>query len=393
MALPRIDDAERRRRLGVRHALASPVGSTEEVARSLVALHSTDPASMTLAVAARLHRADIADVERALYADRTVVRVLAMRRTVFAVPADLALACVAATADSVAAPERRKLVGMLREAAVADDPEAWVEAAHRAALHAIERLGTFSSAELAAADPLLATRIEIGAGTKYATRQSIASRLLTVMSAEGHVVRARPAGSWASTQFRWAAMQGWSEHLVEPPDSASAAVEIARRWLFAYGPARPEDLQWWTGWTKRTTTAALAALDTVDVEGDEGPLIALADDLEPTPEPAPWVALLPALDSTPMGWKHREWYLGPHRSSLYDANGNAGPTVWADGRVVGGWAIRDDGTVAVRLLDDPGAAARDAIDAAAQRLETFLNGTIVKARARGWTPVERELRS
>lgn len=393
MALPRIDDAERRRRLSVRHALAVPAASTEEVARSVVALHSTDPASMTLAVAARLKRPDVADLERALYEERTVVRVLAMRRTVFAVPADLALACLAATADSVAAPERRKLLAMLRDSAVSDDPETWLDTAHRTAQDAIERLGTFSSAELAAADPLLATRIEIGAGTKYATRQSIASRLLTVMSAEGHVVRARPAGTWASTQFRWAAMRGWSDHLVEPTDAASAAVEIARRWLLAYGPARPEDLQWWTGWTKRATVAALAPLETVEVEGDEGPLIALADDLEPTPEPAPWVALLPALDSTTMGWKHRDWYLGPHRPALYDTNGNAGPTIWADGRVVGGWTIRDDGTVGVRLLDDPGSTARDAIDSAAHRLEVFLDGTVIRARARGWTPVERELRS
>ncbi|RLV56709.1 winged helix DNA-binding domain-containing protein [Aeromicrobium phragmitis] len=388
-----MDDAERRRRVGARHALAAPVASTEDAARALVAVHSTDPASMTLAVAARLQRPDVGDVERALYTDRTVVRVLAMRRTVFAVPADLALSCLAATAQSVAGPERRKLVGLLRDARVAEDPEAWLDAAHRAALALIEQLGTFSAGELAAADPLLATQIEISPGTKYATRQSVASRLMTLMSAEGHVVRARPDGAWGSTRFRWAAMAGWSDHLVEPQDAQSAAAEVARRWLFAYGPARPEDLQWWTGWTKRTTTAALAALPTVEIQGDEGPLIALADDLGPTPGSAPWVALLPALDSTTMGWKHRDWYLGPHRASLYDVNGNAGPTVWADGRVVGGWAIRDDGTVAVRLLQDPGSAARDAIDDAAHRLETFLDGTVVKARARGWSPVERELRS
>lgn len=348
---------------------------------------------MTLSVAARLREPDIADVARALYTDRTVVRVLAMRRTVFAAPADLALACLAATAQSVAAPERRKLIGMLRNAGLADDPEGWLDTAHRAALDVIGRLGTFTTSELAAADPLLATRIEIGAGTKYATHQSIASRLMTLMSAEGHVVRARPVGSWASTQFRWAAMSRWSEHLVEPQDAQSAAVEIARRWLYAYGPAAPEDLLWWTGWTKRTTTAALAALDTIEVEGEHGPLLALASDIEPVPDPGPWVALLPALDPTTMGWKHRDWFLGPHRPLVYDTNGNAGPTVWADGHVVGGWAIRDDGTVGIRLLTDPGSAAREALEGTAHRLEQLLDGTVVKARARGWSAVEREIRS
>ena len=55
---------------------------------------------------------------------------------------------------------------------------------------------------------------------------------------------------------------------------------------------------------------------------------------------APWVALLPGLDSTVMGWKERAWFLGGHQHALFDVNGNAGPTVWCNGRIVGGWAHR-----------------------------------------------------
>ena len=36
-----------------------------------------------------------------------------------------------------------------------------------------------------------------------------------------------------------------------------------------------------------------------------------------------------------MGWKERDWFLGEHAEPLFDRNGNAGPTVWRDGRVVG----------------------------------------------------------
>ena len=385
------DVAERRRRLGVRHALAIPAASTEDVTDALVALHGTDPAAMVLSVLARLREPSIADVDRALYEDRTVVRTLAMRRTVFAVPADRFDEFVATVRHSVAGPERRKLVGLLRTSGV-EDPEAVMTQAHATAVAAAARLGEFTSGDLQDADPLLATRVQVGAGSKYATHQSLASRLLTVLSVEGEVVRARPQGTWNSTRYGWAARSSWLPDAGDVPDEDTARARVAARWLARFGPALPEDLQWWTGWTKGHTRAALATLDTAEVELAEGTGLVLTDDLEPTPDPGPWVALLPALDPTTMGWRHRSWYLGPHGPRLFDDVGNAGPTVWVDGRVVGGWAIRDDGTVAVRLLEDVGHEAAGRVEATAARLETLLDGVVVKVRGRRWTPVEQELR-
>lgn len=386
-----LDTAERLRRLGTRHALAVPAETPESLVESLVALHSTDPASMMLSALVRLRDPRVADVERALYDDRTITRVLAMRRTVFAVPTDLVPTYLSSTRQSVAGPEYRKLAKLVAASGI-DDPDAWLEKAHATALEAFTRLDQFSSAELAQTDPLLATRIEIGAGTKYATHQSIVSRLLTLTSAEGHAVRARPAGSWASTNFRWSGMQNWLPDLPSAPTTDDAQAEIARRWLARFGPARPEDLRWWTGWTKTATAKALAGNRITEVTTDQGPAIVLADDLEPEAEPAPWVALLPALDPTTMGWKHRDWYLGPHAEQVFDNAGNAGPTVWKDGRIVGGWTIRDDGTVAFRLLTDVGAEAASAIETRAGEVESLLGGTVIKARARGWTALERDLR-
>ncbi len=83
-----ITDDERRSRLGRRHALAAPVATVEDAARAVVALHGTDPATTVLSAVAR-SAAGIDDVQRALYDNRSLVRVLAMRRTVFAVPQDL----------------------------------------------------------------------------------------------------------------------------------------------------------------------------------------------------------------------------------------------------------------------------------------------------------------
>ena len=87
----------------------------------------------------------------------------------------------------------------------------------------------------------------------------------------------------------------------------------------------------------------LTELKPAEVDLDGMPGIALAGDLEPPPGAEPWAALLPALDSTPMGWQRREWFLGEHASRLFDRNGNVRPTLWWDGRIVGGRAQDRDG--------------------------------------------------
>jgi hypothetical protein len=92
-----------------------------------------------------------------------------------------------------------------------------------------------------------------------------------------------------------------------------------------------------------------------------------------------------------MGWAARDWYLGEHGPRVFDATGNAGPTVWCDGRVVGGWAHRADGEVAVGLLEDVGAEAVAAIEADAHALATRIGDVRLTPRARGAAPLEREL--
>ena len=75
-----MDTAERRARLGRRHHLApsSSAASPLDVARSLVALHATDPASVFLSAAARLRQAAVKAIEDALYEERVLVRMLGM---------------------------------------------------------------------------------------------------------------------------------------------------------------------------------------------------------------------------------------------------------------------------------------------------------------------------
>lgn len=121
----------------------------------------------------------------------------------------------------------------------------------------------------------------------------------------------------------------------------------------------------------------------------------LAEDLTAAdrqrPDGRPWVALLPGLDPTVMGWKQRQWYVGGHAAALFDGTGNAGPTVWADGRIVGGWSQAKNGDVRVRLLEAVASDVEHAVMLRAGELGDWLGATRITHRFR--SPVDIELAS
>ncbi|MEP7105852.1 MAG: winged helix DNA-binding domain-containing protein, partial [Chloroflexota bacterium] len=212
-----------------------------------------------------------------------------------------------------------------------------------------------------------------------------------LLGADGVIIRGRPRGSWVSGQFEWHPLEAWLPGGWPELPVAEAQAELARRWLRSFGPGTAADLRWWTGWTAGDAKRAVTAAGAVSVELESGSGWVLPDDLEPEPEAEPAVALLPALDPTTMGWTGREWYLGPHAKVLFDRNGNAGPTVWSGGRVVGGWAQRSDGEIVVRFLDDAGREAAVQAAAEAARLSRWMGDARVAPRARARSPLEAEL--
>ena len=155
---------------------------------------------------------------------------------------------------------------------------------------------------------------------------------------------------------------------------------LVARWLRTFGPGTERDLKWWLGSTLGLVRGALAALDAVAVELDGQTGYLLPDDLDPVAAVEPWAALLPPLDPTTMGWADREWYLGDYKPQLFDTSGNAGPAVWWEGRIVGGWRQRGDGTIELQLLEDVGVEGLAAIEREAARLEAWLGGVRIMPR-------------
>jgi hypothetical protein len=384
-----VTDAERRARLVARHHLARTATGPTEAVRAVVALHSSDPLTPYLAIRARVPRFVTADLDRALFEERSLCRLHAMRRTLFVVPRDEVAVFEAAAARDVARRERKRLEGWLAAEMEARSVPAFLENVERRVLEELADAAELSTRELGTRVPELATPITLGSG-RWVTRSPLSSRLLFLMAMDGRIVRTRPLGSWRSSQYRWATAETWLEEVRKPADPAAARLELARRYLAAHGPATLADLRWWTGWTARQTAAALESLDLVRVRLDsdsEGLL--LYEDAEPIPPAPPHATFLPGLDPTPMGWTERAWFLGDHATRLFDRNGNAGPTVWVDGRVVGGWARRPDGEVAFRLLEDVGREDEIRIAEEAAALTAWLDGIIIAPRFP--TPLEREI--
>ena len=371
----RIDTAERRRRIGARHHLAKPASKTDlgGLADGLAGIHATDPASVYMELRARTNGLRHEDVEHALYGQRALVKVLGMRRTMFVTSPAFAGVVNAATAVDIAVRERKRMYQMLEGARITNDAERWVANVERETLAALDELGEATAADLAKRVPELREQIAFGEGKTWAGKVGVSTRLLFLLSSEGRIIRGRPKGTWLSSLYRWVPMDRWVDGGLEPWPAERAQAELVRRWLGAFGPGTQRDVQWWTGWTVARTKAALRAVGSVEVELEDGATgWVLPDDLEETPEPGPWVALLPALDVTIMAWKDRAWYLDGLDRDLFDTAGNAGPTTWVDGRVAGLWAQRSNLEVGYRLLRDVGREAEHALDAEAARLTEWL---------------------
>ena len=212
-----------------------------------------------------------------------------------------------------------------------------------------------------------------------------------MLAAEGALVRGRPRTTWVNGQYRWVPTKMWLGAEPEPVETAGGAGRAPAALARRLRPATETDIRWWTGWTARETRAALSAVPHATVQLDSATGVVLADDLDATSPPGPWAALLPTLDPTTMGWKERDWYLGPHGSILFDRAGNAGPTVWWEGRVVGGWSQRADGEIVYRLLEDVGSDAKAAIDTEAERVRSWLGD--VRFKPGFLPPFQRELAS
>lgn len=377
-------------RLGLRHRLSASASDPIEATRSVVALHSSDPATVFLSVRARVRDFRVEDLEKALYEDRSLVRFYGMRRTLWVIDREMVPVVHNSSTRAIGEKDRKRSIKILEDGGITDDGTAWLADVEPKTLATIGEHGQMLARDLTKTIPELQGKIEFhNKDGKLMGTAGLTTRVLNQLALESRVVRGRPAGSWISGQYRWTKTNDWLEGPIEKMSVSSASAELVRRWLHAFGPGTETDIRWWTGWPVRQVRKAIADVDAATVELEEGEGYLLPDDLEPIQPPERWVALLPSLDPTTMGWKERDWYMGDLEPVLFDRNGNAGPTIWVDGRVVGGWAVRKDGYLAHEVLEDVGAETMELIDQQISQLRDWLGDMTITPRFR--SPHDKEL--
>lgn len=345
---------------------------------------------------ARMSSPAFQPVDRALYEERDLVRHHAMRRTLWVFTHEDLETCHAAATRRVAAADRKRNLKLLATRSELSDAVRWLAEAEAQVLKFLASTRRASTREIGDALPHLRVPIEMAPGKPYNATSSALSKVLLQLGFDGVIARDAPTGGWNTSQYQWTLIDNVTSVDLDQLHTDSARSRLAHRWLWTFGPAPLSDFQWWTGWPGGVTTKAIKECGAVRVAVETAPGVwsdawSLPDHDSPA-DATPWVALLPGLDPTTMGWKSRDWYMDPTFAGLlFDRNGNGGPTVWVDGEIVGGWTQRPDGRIAYRLLADVSSDRVSQIDEAARDLERTLDERRFKARFPA--PIQRELLS
>ena len=382
---------------------ASHLADMVQVTRDIVALHATNATSPYLSLWARVPDFQRQTLEDALYERRDLARVHCMRMTVHAVPSDEVPLFFQAYVERYALTEARGWESLLVQAGVCQDreAEALLKGLYRQMLDVLTEKGPSTVRQIGQAVPELKAKIRYDVGKPYEGEFSIGSRLMLTMCVSGLIVRARPRGSWRSNLYEYAALSDWLPDVdLESVTPEEARAWLVRRYLAAFGPTTFDDVQWWTGFSKGETKKALEPLKPelveVTVEGWGNGYWILAEDAQQLRDfslpDGPNVFFLPDLDPYIMGYRDRRCFLAAeHCAKVFDRAGNAVPTVWVNGRVVGAWGQRkDDGKAIYNLFEPVCDEERVLLADEAQRLQGFLGGEFLPPRFR--TPFTRALK-
>lgn len=356
------------------------------VVDALLAVHSSDPATVFLTIAARMSEPSIGAIERAMHDDRSVVRHHAFRRTLWVMAPDIAQAAHSSATAKIAAAERRTLLRIVAQSPdtpVSNERDAatWCGDALVRVRGFIAENGPTTTREIGRRFPELTVPLTLGAGTKHAGQAAAHTRVLLLAGFEAELTRTAPINGWNTAEYAWSETNEWLGQSLTGAQLRESAALILLAWLERFGPATETDIRWWSGWTVTQMKMALADIEAEAVEVGDGHVGWIAAGDIDVPDVDTSVALLPGLDVTTMGWKERGWYLSDHAADrTFDRSSNAGPTIWRNGEVVGGWAHRADGSVAIELYAPLTAPERRILDDEIGRFTALVGDTHVRPR-------------
>jgi len=261
-----------------------------QVTRDVVALHATAATGPYFSLWTRVCGFQREMLEEALYERHLLVKLLCMRVTLHVLPSDEApFFHQAFPFDFLERPTPPQFrgAGLPVGAGVCgkDEAEALLEDLHQRVLAVVAGKGPSTVRQMGNKVPELRAKIRHDVGKAYEGEFSIGSRLVGGMCARGLLVRARPQGTWRSNLYEYALPSDWLPGVdLESVTQGEARAWLVRRYLAAFGPAMPDDVQWWTGLTKGEAQEALDAIASevaeLAIEGLDSELLMLADDAE-----------------------------------------------------------------------------------------------------------------
>ncbi|MFC5971276.1 winged helix DNA-binding domain-containing protein [Halomarina salina] len=350
---------------------AQETATVADIAAATLGLQAQETPSAALSVRARGRGLTVADVDRALYEDRSVVRTWCMRGTLHLVATDdlSLLLSVFGPTFATRGPEPRRLAewGLDEEA---------VEAA-------VETIGSVLADEgpLTKRD-IAAHLVEAGVDVDPSSRAP--NVLIRRAALRGVLCEVAPVDGKNAYDL----LDSWVT-LDAPPDRETALATLARRYLTAYGPTTKSDFAAWSGLYATDVQTAWDSLgdDAREVRvGDETMWVSTdaPDALDDESSASPHVRLLPRYDTFLLGYERTNRPIPTmYESHVWPGGGIIRPTVLVDGRVVGTWHLdrsRSPAIVTVSPFEpldtlDPagGEDVRDRIDAEASDVGRFLD--------------------
>lgn len=349
-----------------RHHLASrsPRARLAAVASGAGGIQAQVPAAARLALWCRVGGLQLADVERALWRDKTLVKTWLMRGALHLVAAeDLPVFLTGLRSDAL-----QREIRIFRRYGLSEEDYHGITEAVDGALAS----GPLTRKELAdAVVPLLGPKarpwLEHGWGG-----------VLRFACMSGRIC----FGPNRGRQVTFVRLREWLPRFRSIAEEEAKAA-LARRYLRAFGPATPQDGAAWSGVsvteTRRVWTALAGEVQEVSLEGR--PAFLLAEDLDTLEKGrsrGPVVRLLPHFDGYLLGHKDKGHLVdAAHYKRVYRKAGWISPAVLRDGRVVGVWALKGTGTrltVKVEPFEPLDGTVRQAVGEEGEALGDFLGG-------------------
>jgi len=360
-----------------RHRLVERAGPDElvAVASRTCGLHAQLMSSAELTLWARIDGLEPGALANALWEERSLVKLWAMRGTLHLLPA----AEIGTWLGGLGTYEHYRKPGWLRGFGLTSEE--------------LDRLVEAVGAALDG-DPL--TRAELGAEVARITKSpEMAERIegswgafLKPASYQGRLCFGPNAGQ----KVRFTAPDDWLPGGAAPDaDPEEALREITRRYLGAFGPATRDDLARWWYLSPARAGAMLTALGDEAVEADVDGSAAwmLADQLEEaaSAKPASVACLLPGFDQWVIGAsRSAPALLDPeHKARVYRNQGWISPVLIVNGRMEGVWRHERNGKRLLVEIEPFGRTpkwARAQAEAEAERLAGFLGGELALTWAR-----------